>query len=146
MLESLFNKAAGLQVFSYEYFKIDKTKIFYKTPSVAAFANVLFYIIFSKRQCLIYFSFTLQNCLILKPKITHLLSFVVPLVFIHCTTRCHSPSLVVIHCHSWSLVVSLIVPRCTTRFPSLYYSLSLVVIRCHPMCIRLSFYKRSYST
>ena len=65
----------------------------------------------------------------------------------------HSLSLVVIRCHSLSLVVpllSLVVIRCH----SLYHSLSLVVtrctIRCHSLSLvvtqcttRLSFYKRS---
>ena len=70
-----------------------------------------------------YCSYTLHNCLVLKPKITlicfnslcHSLSFVVPLVVI----RCHSLLLVIIHCHSLSFVV--------TRCHSLHYSLSLVV-------------------
>ena len=66
----------------------------------------------------------------------HSLSFVVT----HCTTRCHS----------LSLVVPLIIIRCQ----SLYHSLSLIVIRftthCHSLSFvftrcttRLSFYKRS---
>ena len=127
MLESLFNKAAGLQVFFCEYCEIFKSSLFYKTPPVPTSADVLFYIIFSKRRCLIYCSYILHNCFVLKPKITlirfhslcHSLSFVVPLVVIRCTTSYHSLSLVVIHCttrcHSLSLVVPLVVTRCTTR-------------------------------
>ena len=90
-----------------------------------------------------------------------------PFVVIHCTTRCHSLSLVVIHCHSLSFVVtrchsfyrsislvvlivatgchslSLVVIRFTTRCHSLNYSLSLAVIHCHSMYHSLSFYERS---
>ena len=50
-------------------------------------------------------------------------------------TRCHFSLLVVIRCHSLSLVVPLIVICCH----SLYQLLSLVVTRC---ITRLSFYKR----
>ena len=42
MLESLFNKIAGLQVFIGEYCKIVKSRFIYKTPPVAASADVLF--------------------------------------------------------------------------------------------------------
>ena len=52
----------------------------------------------------------------------HSLSLVVPLVVTRCTIRCHSLSLVVIRSHLLSLVVPLVVIRC--------HSLSLVVIRC----------------
>ena len=45
-------------------------QLFYRTPPVTASADVLFYIIFSKRRCWIYCSFTMHNCFILKPKIT----------------------------------------------------------------------------
>ena len=45
----------------------------------------------------------------------HSLSLVVPLVVTRCTTRCHS--------------LSFVVTRCTTRC----HSLSLVVIRCHSL-------------
>ena len=89
------------------------------------------------------------------------------LVVIHCTTRCHSLSLVVIHCHSLSFVVtgchslpfvvslsvtrftnrchslSFIVIRFTTRCHSLNYSLSLAVIHGHSMYHSLSFYEQS---
>ena len=44
--------------------------VFYRTPPLAASANILFGIIFSKRCCWIYCSFTLHNCFILIPKIT----------------------------------------------------------------------------
>ena len=57
----------------------------------------------------------------------HSLSLVVSLVVTRCITRCHSLSLVVIRCHSLSFVV--------TRCHSLYHSLSLVVIRCHSLSL-----------
>ena len=124
---------------SCECFKIVKSSFFYRTPLVAASANVLFCIIFSKRRCWIYCSFTLHNCFILKSKITLI-------AFVCCTTRCcslnHSLSFVVSRCHSLSFIVtrcnslSLVVTRCnsfslavmscTTR----YHSLSLFVICC----------------
>ena len=102
---------------------------------MAALANVLFYIIFSKRCCWIHRSFTLHKLFILKPKITlicfhslyHSLSLVVPLVVI-CS---HSLSLVIIHCHSFSFVVT----RCTTRCHSLPFAVPLVVIRCHSLSL-----------
>ena len=50
-LESLFNKVAGLWVFSCEYYEIFENSFFYRTPPVAASADFLFYIIFSKRRC-----------------------------------------------------------------------------------------------
>ena len=53
---------------------------------------------------------------------SHLFSFVTPLV-------CHSLSLIVICCHSLTLL-SLVVTLCH----SLYHSLSLVVIRCTTCC------------
>ena len=99
LLESLFNQIAGLQVFSCEYCKIAKSSFFIKHLQLLLLH--LFCLTFSKRCCWIYCSFTLHNCFILKPKITiirfhslhHLLSFVVPLIVIRCTTRCHSLSL-----------------------------------------------------
>ena len=84
-------------------------------------------------------------------------------VFVRCTTCCHSLLLIVIccdslsfvvsNCHSFSFVVHLVVTRCH----SLYHSLSFVVSRCHSLSLvipslslvfsrwtaRLSFYKRS---
>ena len=85
------------------------------------------------------------------------------------TTRCHSLSFVVTHCHLLSLVVilitrchsfhllSLVVPLAVGRCYSLSLAVPLAVIRCHSLyhslsfvalvvtrCInRLSFYKRS---
>ena len=107
---------------------------------MAALANVLFYIIFSKRCCWIHRSFTLHKLFILKPKITlicfhslyHSLSLVVPLVVI-CS---HSLSLVIIHCHSFSFVVT----RCTTRCHSLPFAVPLVVIRCHSFSLVVTRY------
>ena len=120
VLESLFNKVAGLLVFSCEYCETFKSSFFYRTPPVTASAHVLFYIIFSKRRCWIYCSYTLHNCFILKPKSTlnrfHSLSFVVPLLVIRCTTPCHSLLFIVTCCHLLSLVVT----RCTTHGHTLY--------------------------
>ena len=114
VLESLSNKVAGLQVFSCENWETFKSRFFYRTPLVAASADVLLYIIFSKRHCWIYCSYTLRSCFILKPKINlirfHSLSFVVPVVVIRCTTHRHSLSLVLIRCHSLYHSLSLDVP------------------------------------
>ena len=152
MLESLFIKA--FRWFPVNISKLLRAAFFYRTPLVAASANVLFCIIFSKRLCWIYCSFTLHNCFILKPKITlicfhslyHSLLFVEPLVVI----RCQSWSLVVNCClslSSLSLIVPLVdVTRCHSlslvaiRFQWLRHSLSLVVTR---GTTRLPFYKRS---
>ena len=51
MLESLFDKVADLRLFSCEYCEISESSFFYRTSPVAASADVLFYIIFSKRHC-----------------------------------------------------------------------------------------------
>ena len=48
LLEFLFNKVAGLQVFFYEYFNFVKSSIFYRTLTVAASANVVLHYIFKK--------------------------------------------------------------------------------------------------
>ena len=91
-----------------------------------------------------------------------LLSFVVPLVVIRWTTRCHSLSVVVTRCHSlWRVVIRwhslpFVVTLVPTRCHELYHSLSFVVTRCHLLsfvaslvvtrCTTvLSFYKRSVS-
>ena len=126
-------KLQAFRCFSVNIAKLLKA-VFYKTPPLAAPANVLFGIIFSKRCCWIYCSFTLHNCFILKPKITficfhslrYLLSFVIPLVVTCFATRCRS-------LYYW---LSLAVIRCR----SLYHSLPLVVTWC---TTRLSFCKRS---
>ena len=66
----------------------------------------------------------------------HSLSLVVPLA----VTRCHSLSFVFICCHLWSLV-PLVVTRCHSlslfviRCHSLYHLLSLVAIRCHSLSL-----------
>ena len=97
----------------------------------------LFYIIFSKRRCWICCSI---HCIIISFWNLRLLSFV-SFAFIYCTTCYHSFSLVVIHCHSLYYSLSFVVPhiiviRC--------HSLSLVVPLVGSRCTtRLSFYKRS---
>ena len=152
MLESLFNKVAGLQVFSCEYCKIGKSSLSENTFS-GCFCNVLFYNIFSKRHCWIYCSL---HCIIVSFWNLNSLSF----AFIRCTTHCHSLyrslSLVAIHCHSLSLVVPLVVLLVVTLCHSLYHLLLFVAMRCHSSydslspvitrcttTTRLSFYKRS---
>ena len=118
-----------LQAFC-EYYEVFNNSFFYRTSPVATSADVLFYIIFSKRCFWIYCSYTLHNCFVLKLKITliclnqlcHSLQFVVPLVVI----LCPSLLLVVIHCPSLSFVV--------THCPLLYYLLSLIVIPCTTRC------------
>ena len=79
-----------------------------------------------------------------------MLSFVVPLFVIRCTTRCHWLSLAVIYCHSLSLVVPLlfllvlpVVPRCHSLYHSLPFVVTRCTARCHLMYTRL--YKQSYS-
>ena len=61
------------------------------------------------------------------------LFYFLSLVFIRCTTHCHSVSVAVIvgiHCHSLSFVVT----RCTTCCHLLYHSLSFVVTCCTTHC------------
>ena len=133
VLESLFNKVAGLQVFSCEYCKIVKSSFFiehlrwlllqmfcltlYFQKDVAEYIVVLHCIIVSFWN-LKSLSFAFIRCTTRR----HLWYYSLSLVVICCTTRSHSLSLVVILCHS------------------LYHSLSLVVTWC---TTRLSFYKRS---
>ena len=162
MVGSLFLiKLQGFRCFIVNITKSLRAAFFCRIPPVAATADVLFYIIFSKRRCWMYCSHTLQNYFILKPKINlirfhsmcHSLSFALLLVAI----RWHPLSLVVIHCHSLSFVVT----RCTTcchvviRCTTLCHSLPLVVIRCHSLYDSLSlvvtrcttglfFFKQSY--
>ena len=133
VLECLFNKVAGLQLFSWEWSEIFESSLFYETPPVATSADVFFYIMSWKRRCWIYCSYIFHNSFILKPKITlirfHSLSFIVPLVGICRTTCCfrfHLLSLVAIHCHLLSLVV--------TSCYSLCRSLSFVVTCCTTGC------------
>ena len=72
------------------------------------------------------------------------LFYLLPFVFICCTTRCHSLPLIVICCQSLSFVVPFAVTRCTTRCHSLQHSLSLVtpliVICCHSLHHSWSFF------
>ena len=77
-------------------------------------------------------------CFILKHKIT--LFYLISIVFIYHSlfltviiyySLSHSLSLVVIHCHSFSFLVTRCTTRCTIRCHSLYHSLSFIVTRCH---------------
>ena len=147
VLESLFNKVAGLQVFSCEYCKIAKSIFFiehlrwlllqmfcltlYFQKDVAEYIVVLHCIIVSfwnlKSLSFAFIRCTLDviRCTTRCHSLYHLLSLVVLLVVTFCHSLYHSLSFVVTRCHSLSLVVSLV---------------SLVVTWC---TTRLSFYKRS---
>ena len=135
-------------MFSCEYCEIFKSSCFLEHLRWLLLQMFCFNIIFTKRRCWIYCSYTLHNCFALRPKITlihfnrvhslcHWLSFVVPLVVI----RCHSLSLIVIRCHSFYHSLSLVVLIVVTCCHLLYHSLSFVITRC-TTC--LSFYKRSF--
>ena len=120
LLELVFNKVADLQVFSCEYCKIAKSSFFMQHLRWLLLEKFCLTLYFQKdvAEYIIYCTFTLHNCFILKPKITlicfhslhHSLSFVVPLVappvVIRCTSRCHS--------------FPLFVTRCTTRCHLMY--------------------------
>ena len=113
-----FNKVAGLQLFSWEYCKIFRSA-FHRTPPVAASVDVLFYIIFLKRRCYIYYNYTLHfSFWNLKS-----LSF----TFICSATRYHS------FYNSLSFVVTRCTTCCTTRCHSLYHLLPFVVTRCYSL-------------
>ena len=71
--------------------------------------------------------YSLYHFLSLAVNHCHLLSLVVPLVVTRCTTCCHSLSFIVICCHSLPFVVT----RCTTHC----HSLSLVIIRCYSLSL-----------
>ena len=73
---------------------------------------------------------------------SHSLSLVVPLVVIRCTTHCHLLSFIVTLCHSLYYSLSFVVLLVVTSCHSLYDSLSFVFTRC---TTHLSFCKRSYS-
>ena len=106
---------------------------FSRTPPVAASADVLFHIIFSKGRCGIYCSYALHNCFVLKPKITLIR-------FIRFHSLYHSLSFVGIRCHSLSLVVLLVVLLVVTRCHSLYHSLSFAVACGHSLSFIVTHY------
>ena len=94
-------------VFSCEYWEVVKCSFFYRTPLAATCADVLFYIIFSKRRCWIYCIYTLYNCFVMKTKITLICCHSLSLIVIRCYSLSFAAPLVVIRCHSLSLRVSL---------------------------------------
>ena len=122
---------------SREYCEMFKNSYFYGTTPVAASADVLFYIIFSKKTLLYIEYIVVMHCIIN--------SFwnLKTLVVICCTTLCHWFSLVATRCHSFSFVVtccyslyhslSLFLPLVVTRCHSLSFVVPLVVTRCHSM-------------
>ena len=129
-------------MFSCEYCKIVKRSFFYRTHPVAASADVLFYIIFSKGVA--EYTVVLHYIIVSFWNLKSLL-----FAFIRCTTRCHSCyhslSFVVIRCHSLSLVVPLVVTRCTTRCHSLSFVVPLVVIGCRSLSFRCHLFYHSLS-
>ena len=126
MLESLFNKVEGLQVFSCEYCKIAKSSFF-----IEHLRWLLLRMFCMKNKCSVLFYFqedvaeyiVVLHCIIVSFWNLKSLSF----AFIRCTTRCHSLY------HSLSLVVPLVVTRCTTRCHFLSFVVPLTVIRCHSL-------------
>ena len=171
VLESLFNKVAGLETYNFiqkrlqhRCFPVSIAK-FLRTPiSKNVYKRLLLLVVIYCIKTRLTFSFILKH----KTTLFYLLLFVFIRFIIRCNsislyvifcywlsfivTRCHTLLLSVTCCHSLPLLVLLVVTRCH----SFYHSLSLVVIRCHPLyhsfslfvirCItRLSFYKRSRS-
>ena len=122
-------KLQAFKCFSVNIAKLLGAAFFYRTPPVAASSDVLVYIIFSIRSCWIYCSF---NCIIVSfwnKNLSHLLSFVVPLV-----VRFLSLSFIASLCHWLSLAVPLVVTHCSNRCHSLSLVVPLDVIRCTTRC------------
>ena len=119
VLEPLFDKVAGLQVFSCEYSEIFKSSFFIEHPRWLLLQMFCFTLYFQKdvAECIV-----VIHC--------HSMSFVVPFIVNRCHSLYHSLSFVVTRCHSLSLVVPLVVIRC--------HSLSFVVTRCTTRCHLLS--------
>ena len=117
VLESLFNKAAGLQVFSCEYCKIAKS-IF--------FIEHLRWLLLQMFCLTLYFQKDVAECIVILHSIIvsfwNLKSF--SFAFIRCTTRYHS----------WYYSLSLVVICCTTRCHSLSFFVTHCTTRCHLMC------------
>ena len=173
MQESLFNEVTGLQVCNFtekrlqhRLFRLNiaNFKNTYFEKHLQTLLIVVIYCIenwtklFRNQTGLL---FLLKNhSILLTPICINSFYHSLSLIAIFCyslslvVTCCHSlPSVVTCcttRCHSFSLVVPLVIIRC----PSLYYSLSfvvqLIVIRCHSLSFvvtrcttRLSFYKQS---
>ena len=128
MLESLFNKVEGLQVFSCGYCKIAKNSFF-----IEHLRWLLLQMFCMKNKCSVLFYFqedvaeyiVVLHCIIVSFWNLKSLSFAFP----RCTTRCHSLY------HSLSLVVPLVELLVVTRCHSLHHSLSFVVTRCHSLSL-----------
>ena len=120
VLESLFNKDAGLQVFSCEYCKTAKSS--FLTEHLRWLLLQMFcLIIFFQKDVAEYIA--VLHCIIVSLWNVKSLSF----AFIRCTTRCHSLY------HSLYYSLSLVTIRCITRCHSLSLDVPLVVTRCHFM-------------
>ena len=121
VLESLFNKVAGLQVFSCEYCKIAKSSFFIEHLRWLLLQMFCLTLYFQKDVA--EYNVVVLHSIIVSFWNLKSLSF----AFIRCTTRCHSLY------HSLSLVVPLVVTHCTTRCHSLSFVVPLTVIRCHSL-------------
>ena len=119
MLEYLFDKVAGLQVFPCEYSKIVKSSCFFIEHLRWLLLQMFCFTLHFQKSIAEYI--VVLHCIIVA--FWNIKSFA--FAFIRCTTRSHSLPLVAIHCHSLYHLLSLVVTRCTTR---------------------ISFYKRSKKT
>ena len=117
MLEYVFDKVAGLQVFPCEYSKIVKSSCFFIAHLRWLLLQMFCFTLHFQKSIAEY----VLHCIIVA--FWNIKSFA--FAFIRCTTRSHSLPLVAIHCHSLYHLLSLVVTRCTTR---------------------ISFYKRSKKT
>ena len=118
VLESLFNKVAGLQVFSCEYCKIVKCSFFIEHLRWLLLQMFCLTLYFQKdvAEYIVVLHCIIVSFWNLKP---------LSLAFIRCTTCCHSLY------HSLSLVLLLIVTRCHWS----YHSLSFFVTPCHSLSL-----------
>ena len=121
VLESLFNKVAGLQVFSCEYCKIVKSSFFIEHLRWLLLQMFCLTLYFQKDVA--EYNVVVLHSIIVSFWNLKSLSF----AFIRCTTRCHSLY------HSLYYSLSLVTIRCITRCHSLSLDVPLVVTRCHFM-------------
>ena len=121
VLESLFNKVAGLQVFSCEYCKIVKCSFFIEHLRWLLLQMFCLTLYFQKDVA--EYNVVVLHSIIVSFWNLKSLSF----AFIRCTTRCHSLY------HSLYYSLSLVTIRCITRCHSLSLDVPLVVTRCHFM-------------
>ena len=116
VLESLFNKVAGLQVFSCEYCKIAKS-IFFIEHLRWLLLQMFCLTLYFQKDVAEYI--VVLHCIIVSFWNLKSVSF----AFIRCTTRCHSLY------HSLSFIEPLVVNRCQ----SLSLVVPLVITSCHLM-------------